>query len=254
MKGRGAVGVDWNEMEYGLYKVADRCVRTLKKLQSSIWISAGITPPLRVTWGQRLGGNKPPADMETLHPTDADLLGTGAKYQEDQTQPSRLRYQSLTENEGEPSYKGEPDTQPMILFVQMFEPFFSLRMRPKKGDKLSSSTAHPKASDTDSSSDNILKKILGLERAQPHIKSSMYSLQEDTGSIKSIMTEMYNAFRGKSSLAPSSNVTPTFALSDTLTNVEGENATHTATKEPPSHTEGDTNANIQEKLEEPKME
>nr|GEV37267.1 retrovirus-related Pol polyprotein from transposon TNT 1-94 [Tanacetum cinerariifolium] len=34
---------------------------------------------------------------------------------EDQTHSSRLRYQSLTENEGEPSYEGEPDTQPMLL-------------------------------------------------------------------------------------------------------------------------------------------
>nr|GEX30351.1 uncharacterized mitochondrial protein AtMg00810-like [Tanacetum cinerariifolium] len=46
-------------------------------------------------------GNKPPADIEPLHPTDADLSGTSAKYQEDQTQPFRLRYQSLTRNEGE---------------------------------------------------------------------------------------------------------------------------------------------------------
>nr|GEW81428.1 retrovirus-related Pol polyprotein from transposon TNT 1-94 [Tanacetum cinerariifolium] len=36
------------------------------------------------------GGNKPPADMEPLHTTNADLSGTGAKYHEDQTQSSRL--------------------------------------------------------------------------------------------------------------------------------------------------------------------
>nr|GFC85170.1 hypothetical protein [Tanacetum cinerariifolium] len=34
---------------------------------------------------------------------------------EDQTQSSRLRYQSLTENEGKASYKGKLDTQPMLL-------------------------------------------------------------------------------------------------------------------------------------------
>ncbi|GJS01064.1 hypothetical protein Tco_0317572 [Tanacetum coccineum] len=34
--------------------------------------------------------------------------------------------------------------------------------------------------------------------------------------------------------------TPTLALTYILTNVEGENATTTATKEPPSHTEGET--------------
>nr|GFD25937.1 hypothetical protein [Tanacetum cinerariifolium] len=60
-------------------------------------------------------GNKPPTDMEPLHPTNAGLSGTGAKYQEDQTQSSRLRYQFLTGNKGEPSYEGESDTQHMIL-------------------------------------------------------------------------------------------------------------------------------------------
>nr|GEY49050.1 hypothetical protein [Tanacetum cinerariifolium] len=85
---------------------------------------------------------------------------------------------------------------------------------------------------------NLGSRIFGLERAQNHIKLSMSSLQEDTSSIKSMMTKMYNAFRGQSSSAPSSSITPTFAITDTLVNVEGENATHTATEEPLSHTEG----------------
>ncbi|GKD76174.1 hypothetical protein Tco_1334456 [Tanacetum coccineum] len=45
------------------------------------------------------GGNKPPADMEPINPTVADPSGTGAKYQVDQTQSTRLMYQSLTKNE-----------------------------------------------------------------------------------------------------------------------------------------------------------
>nr|GEU43840.1 uncharacterized mitochondrial protein AtMg00810-like [Tanacetum cinerariifolium] len=94
---------------------------------------------------------------------------------------------------------------------------------------------------------------LSLERAQTYIKSYMSSLQEDTSSIKSMMTEMYHAFRAQSSLAPSSSVTLTFSITDTPTNVEGEIATHTATKEPPSHNEGETDANIQEKSKEPKQ-
>ncbi|GJU45374.1 hypothetical protein Tco_1202640 [Tanacetum coccineum] len=36
------------------------------------------------------GGNIPPADMEPIHTHVANLSGTGAKYQEDQTQSSRL--------------------------------------------------------------------------------------------------------------------------------------------------------------------
>nr|GEW77763.1 hypothetical protein [Tanacetum cinerariifolium] len=83
--------------------------------------------------------------MKPQNPNDADLSRTNAKYQEDQTQSSRLRYQSLTKNEGEPSYEGEPDTQPMLLTYE---------------DKhTSSTTPHTEASDTDSSSDKILKKI-----------------------------------------------------------------------------------------------
>nr|GFC61335.1 hypothetical protein [Tanacetum cinerariifolium] len=59
------------------------------------------------------------------------------------------------------------------------------------------------------------------------------------------MTEIYNAFKRQSSSAPSSSVTPTFALANTPAYVKGENATHTAIKEPPSHNKGETDANIQ---------
>nr|GEV46254.1 hypothetical protein [Tanacetum cinerariifolium] len=233
------------------------------------------------------GGNKPPTDMKPLHTTDVDLSRTGAKYQEDQTQSSRLRYQSLTENKGEPSYKGESDTQPIILSYA-------------DGDKPTSPTApHTEASDIDSSSDNILKKyddtlplterqlvkylrkvshvlferitkdhttitdlykglevitqllkdiknlvkddpaankkikeafetlakisthttkILSLVRSfdfstllttlkniQDHA-FNMSSLHEETSSIKSLMTKMYNVFRGQSSSAPFGNL------------------------------------------------
>nr|GEU51774.1 retrovirus-related Pol polyprotein from transposon TNT 1-94 [Tanacetum cinerariifolium] len=65
-------------------------------------------------------------------------------------------------------------------------------------------------------------KISGLKRAQTHIKSSISSLQEDTSSIKSMMTEMYNAFRSQSSSPLSSNVASTFALIDILANDKEE--------------------------------
>nr|GEZ21312.1 hypothetical protein [Tanacetum cinerariifolium] len=76
---------------------------------------------------------------------------------------------------------------------------------------------------------------------------------KDTSSIKSMMTEMYNAFRGQSSSAPSSSVTLTFAITNTPVNVKGKNATYTATEEPPSHTEEETDANIHENPKEPKQ-
>ncbi|GJX13984.1 hypothetical protein Tco_0205742 [Tanacetum coccineum] len=65
------------------------------------------------------------------------------------------------------------------------------------------------------------------------------SLKEDTLSIESMMTEMYEAFKGRSSSALSGSVTLILALTHIPANVDGENATNTATKEPPSHTEGE---------------
>nr|GEU82447.1 hypothetical protein [Tanacetum cinerariifolium] len=50
---------------------------------------------------------------------------------------------------------------------------------------------------------NLGSRISGLKRAQNHIQSCMSSLKEDTHSIKSMMTEMYEVFKGQSSLAPS---------------------------------------------------
>nr|GEU55520.1 hypothetical protein [Tanacetum cinerariifolium] len=350
--------------------------------------TAKTTPRFEGLHGDKdLGGNKPPADMEPQNPTNVDLSRTGANYQEDKTQSSRLRYQSLTGNKGEPSYKGEPNTQPMMLYYadvraillsedeaqenlgsnkydntllltkrklvkylkkisrvlfkritedqwekhgeaavhyvnlkasiddyyneniahrdqtdQLVEASMSSLEKSstaitdlykdlkvitqllkdiknsvkddpatnKKIEKASETLAKISTQTTEilslqeeasaawmkSSTNmtwNLGSRILSLERAQSHIKSSMSSLQEDTSSIKSMMTEMYNAFRGQSYLAPSSSVTLTFSLTNTLANVEGENATHTATKEPSSHTEGETDAHIHEKPKEPKQ-
>nr|GEV11750.1 uncharacterized mitochondrial protein AtMg00810-like [Tanacetum cinerariifolium] len=63
------------------------------------------------------------------------------------------------------------------------------------------------------------------------LKQEVSSLRQDTSEIKSMMSEMYAAFK---------------------VNIERKNATHTATEEPPSHTEGETGANRQEKVDEPK--
>nr|GEU29534.1 uncharacterized mitochondrial protein AtMg00810-like [Tanacetum cinerariifolium] len=89
------------------------------------------------------GGHKPPVDIEPLHPTDADLSRTG-----------------------EPSYEGEPDTQPMILSYADVRAIFLSKDEAQESeedilgaDKPTASTdPYPEASDIDSSSDNILKK------------------------------------------------------------------------------------------------
>ncbi|GKE30160.1 hypothetical protein Tco_1445544, partial [Tanacetum coccineum] len=66
------------------------------------------------------GGNKQPLDRNITSTTsDEGTAKTtpriGAKYQVDQTQFTRLRYESLPENEGKPSHEGELDTQPIVL-------------------------------------------------------------------------------------------------------------------------------------------
>nr|GEV18055.1 retrovirus-related Pol polyprotein from transposon TNT 1-94 [Tanacetum cinerariifolium] len=64
--------------------------------------------------------------------------------------------------------------------------------------------------------------------------------------FQTLMTEMYEVFKGQSS----GSFTPTLALTHIPANVEGENATNTATEDPPSHTEGETDENRQEKPDE----
>ncbi|GKA35860.1 hypothetical protein Tco_0722351, partial [Tanacetum coccineum] len=61
------------------------------------------------------GGNIPPSDMEPIHPTIADLLWIGAKYQVDETQSTRLRYRSLIKNKGKTSSEVESNTEPLQL-------------------------------------------------------------------------------------------------------------------------------------------
>ncbi|GJY12432.1 retrovirus-related pol polyprotein from transposon TNT 1-94 [Tanacetum coccineum] len=69
-----------------------------------------------------LGGNKPPVDMEPINPTVANLSGTGVKYQVDQTQFTRLSYQSLNKNKGKTSSEVEPDIEPLQLQTFADEP------------------------------------------------------------------------------------------------------------------------------------
>ncbi|GKA01001.1 hypothetical protein Tco_0673666 [Tanacetum coccineum] len=364
------------------------------------------------------GGNIPPADMEPIHPTVADLSGTGAKYQVDETQSTRLRYRSLTKNKGKTSFEVEPDTEPLQLQtfadVQAFllsedeldkesdkeevlaagedmdeDPQVAEEVRTPSPKQDQPEPSHVQESTSDSSSpdlkkfDNIIplterqlikylrkmsrvlfkyydknvahidqtdklvettmntidkssttikdlykglnvitqllkdinnavkddpatnKKIdeaietfakistnttevlslvkgfdfstlqsplkyfhahalkqeeesaawtksftnvawnLGsrmtaLEISQTALKHKVSSLRQDTSEIKSMITEIYHAFKGQSSSAPSSSVTPTLALTNIPANIKGENATNTATEEPPSHTEGET--------------
>ncbi|GKE06230.1 hypothetical protein Tco_1398248 [Tanacetum coccineum] len=286
--------------------------------------------------------------MELIHPTIADLSRASAKYQVDQTQSTKLRYQSLTENKGKPSHEGELDTLPLVLSTYVDVRAFLLTNDEGQESKEDMVGAAIEASNTNSSSDDILKKyenilplterqlekhgvaavnyadlkasiddyydkniahrdqtdklveasmssldksnntisdlykglniitkllkeiknaikddsvikkiyeelaawaksstniawnlssrLSGLERAQNHIQSSMSSLKEDTHFIKTMMSEMYDVFKGQSS----SSVTPTLVLTYILANIKRENATNTTTEKPPSYIEGET--------------
>nr|GEW35391.1 copia protein [Tanacetum cinerariifolium] len=297
------------------------------------------------------GENKPPADMELQNPNDTNLSGTDAKYQEDQTQSSTLRYQSLIKNEGKPSYEGEPDTQPMLLTYANVRAILlsedeaqeseedilgaaeemddnpqsaetQHQSSPPQEEKQTSSTApHTKASDIDSSSDKILRKyddtlpltkrqleeavihyvnlkdsidhyrenIAHIDQTDQLVEASVSFLEKRSSTINDLykglevitqlLKDIKNSIKddpaitkkikeASETLAKISTRTTkilflvrsfdfstlyiisTFALTNTPANVDGENATHTATKKPPSHTGGGTDANIQDKPKE----
>nr|GFB02072.1 hypothetical protein [Tanacetum cinerariifolium] len=267
----------------------------------------------------------------------------GAKYQEDQTQSSRLRYQSLTENEGEPFYEGDLDIQPLILSYADVRAILLSKDEAQESDEeeqhkeaavsytelkasidqyYDENIAHKDQTDklvkasmssldrikddpatnqkineatetfvrisshatkilslvkgfdlsallsiVKSILDHVVKqeeataawmktftnmawslsyRISGVELSQTALKREISSLRQDTSKIKSMMTKMYATFQGRPSSAPSGRVTPTLALADIQKNIKGENATTTATEEPPSHAKGET--------EEPRLE
>ncbi|GJU38115.1 hypothetical protein Tco_1186469 [Tanacetum coccineum] len=92
---------------------------------------------------------------------------------------------------------------------------------------------------------NLGSRMTVVELSQTALQHEISSLKQDTSKIKSMMKEIYQAVKGQPSSVPPGSVTPTLALTHIQANVEGENATHTATEDPPSHTEGENDANIE---------
>lgn len=98
-------------------------------------------------------------------------------------------------------------------------------------------------------------RMTAMENAQASLEAKVSTIQKDTSDIKTMMTEIYQAFKGSS---PSASVGPTLAITSAQATVEGENnatdaafieapeastsqpmATNVASKGQPSHTEGE---------------
>nr|GEZ98274.1 hypothetical protein [Tanacetum cinerariifolium] len=224
---------------------------------------------------------------ETNHPliwnhyTTLMLISQGLVLREPDTQPMILSYADvrailLSEDEAQESKEDilgagdEMDDTPRSDETQH-------QSSPPQGDKPTSSTIpHTEASETDSSSDNILKKYddtlpiteqqlvnttitdlyKGLKVITQLFKDIKNSVKDDPTTnkkIKEASETLAKISTQTTKILSLVSVILTFAIIDTPANVEGENATYTTTEEPPSYTEGETDANIQEKPEEPKQ-
>nr|GEX03879.1 hypothetical protein [Tanacetum cinerariifolium] len=207
-----------------------------------------------------LRGNKPPADMEPLHTTDADLSGIGAKVlfnritkkQWEQHKEATISYADLKASVDQyydeniaHRYQTDKLLEASLSSLDRSSTTISdlykgLNVTTQLLKEISNAVK-----DYLATNEKINKATKTFARISSHVtetalKREISSLRQDTSKIKSMMTEIYVAFYGRLSLAPSNSVTPKHYLTEIQANVEGENATTTATKEPPSHTEGET--------------
>ncbi|GKA20038.1 hypothetical protein Tco_0699953 [Tanacetum coccineum] len=86
---------------------------------------------------------------------------------------------------------------------------------------------------------NVGSRLIKIEHTQALMKADLSSLKSDTLEIKSMMREIYQAFKGQSSTPSSSMPQTTLAITEGPANVGGNvSQANTDTKEPPSHTKG----------------
>ncbi|GJY75520.1 hypothetical protein Tco_0480636 [Tanacetum coccineum] len=182
------------------------------------------------------GGNIPPDDMEPIHTHVADPLGTGAKYQE-----VLDIGEDMDEDPHDDAEVRTPSPEPSHASIdQYYDENIAHR---DQTDKLMEAFM----SYLDRSSTTISDLYKGLDVITQLLKDinnalkSLTALKSEVSlEIKSMMVEIYQAFKGQPSSTPLGSVTPTLALTHIPTNAKGENATNTVTEEPPSHTEGET--------------
>ncbi|GJT37748.1 hypothetical protein Tco_0937613 [Tanacetum coccineum] len=112
----------------------------------------GTTTDPKDSGGKRILGDKdlegkiPPANMEPINPTVVDHSRTGAEYQVDETQSTRLRYQTLTKSKAKTSSEVESDIQTLQ---------FTTSPSPNKDKPKPSHSPTTQESDSDSSSPNL---------------------------------------------------------------------------------------------------
>ncbi|GKE39395.1 hypothetical protein Tco_1462800, partial [Tanacetum coccineum] len=228
-----------------------------------------ITPRLEGSLGDKDSrGNIPPLYMEPIHPTVANLSGTGAKYKvesdeeevlaagedmdEDIQVAEEVRTPSPKQDQLEPSNAAVSYADLKASIKEYYDENVAHK---DQTNKLVETTM----SATDKSSTTIkdlytglnlitqlLKDINNAVKDDPAInkkiddaiktfsKISTTTTTEDTSEIKSMMTEIYQAFKGQST--PSSSVPQTtLALTTGTTTVGGR---ENVTEEPPSCVEG----------------
>nr|GEV22242.1 hypothetical protein [Tanacetum cinerariifolium] len=224
--------------------------KVLSNPTQSLWAPYLILKIQRETYNS-LKGNIPLTDMEPIHTTIVVLSRSGAKYQVDETQSTRLSNEEEVITTGEEMDEDiqaaeevrtpSPKQDQPKLYHSAVKDLQTLAL--KQEEKL--------AAWTKSSTNmawNFGSRMTIIEICQTALKSEVFSLRQDTSEIKSMMKEIYQAFKGQPSLAPSGSVTPTRALTNILANVEGENTTYTASEEPYSHTEEETEVPTMESL------
>nr|GEW97379.1 retrovirus-related Pol polyprotein from transposon TNT 1-94 [Tanacetum cinerariifolium] len=198
------------------------------------------------------GGNISLADMEPIHPTVADLSLTGANDEEevlaagkdmdeDPQVAEEVRTPSPKQDQPEPSHQSPMLTSRPPLKNTMMK----MLITEIKADKMLLKEINYAVRDDPATNKKIDEAIETFDKISTNtiktaFKHEVSSLRQDTSKIKSMITEIYLAFKGQSSSAPSSSVIQTLALTNIPSNVKGDNATNTTTKEPPSHTEGET--------------
>nr|GEU78124.1 hypothetical protein [Tanacetum cinerariifolium] len=218
---------------------------------------------LRATWGQRLTEIETTTDLEPLTNLVTDPSGTDAKYQADQTQSAKLRYQSLTKNKtlllsddemiqesdneevfivGEdmdediPPTDEEAQDDPALnmkfieatkaytknstslhYLLTLIKNFYFQGLKYSVDSLQATMISQDKhlaawAKSSTSMAWNLGPRLTAIGSSQAEIRLEISSLEEDTSDIKSMMIEIYNAFKDQPFSAPTGSVPATLAI------------------------------------------